>query len=367
MSDTQPVSGWHSNAVVVPPYKQRLVQRRFALAILDATGNPAPGSLCNLQRKTNHGYHPDQTEYSDDLEHLSGQWLFAGFFQPHFGHQITQCLGRLPWLDLAGKIDGLIFAGQPKAVRQAGRQAHFKELLQQFAPDIPVKIVNQPTRIEALFVGESLFGEVTGCTPHPMFVNWMAKKLRAITPSTDVGKKLYISRSKLHPLLGRVLCEDILEQNLMNAGYEIYFPEQHSLVKQLEAYLGAQTIITTDGSAAHLIAFTQNPDQQVAIIERRSRGKTTFIHNHLIGFQPRSTKPTLHFINCFEREWYANGNGKIRTRAELDFIALKDQLLALQFLDQNGEVKWQLPDTGQINNAKSMGCAPGEELSVLDD
>ena len=356
--------GWHPGGLIVPPYQHRLEQGKFALAILDTDGSVIPGSNCNLQRKTNIGFCPDTSTFTNDLVKRTGRWLFGGFFQPHFGHQITQCLGRLPWRDVAGEIDGIVFAGQPKAARQSRRQHHFKELMQLFAPDVPVELAIQPTQFEHLFVGQSLFGEITSGIPNKNFVDWVHMQLAPLRDKTIPGTKLYVSRSTLHPSLGRILCEEVLESNLTKAGFEIFHPQMHPLADQLEKYFQAETIILTDGSAAHMLAFSQNSNQTVIVISRRLQ-KPVFIHNHLLGFQANPDESSLQFLDCLMQEWYSPGNAKIRPRGELDFAGLAAKLVELNILSQSDLSHWTNPDPVALEISKAVGTTKSEPMAIL--
>ena len=358
-------SGWHAQAVVVPPYKERAVKRRFALAVLGQDGAPVVGSTCNLQRKQNTGFQPDPSYYAEDVQRLSGRWLFGGFFQPHFGHQITQCLGRLPWLEQVGDVDGILFAGLPKAARQAENQKPFKALMELAAPGVPVRVAVRPTEVERLFVGQSQFAEFTDCVPQAGFVAWAQKRFAQVRAKTQKGRKLYVSRHRLDPLLGRVLCEDLLEDNLRRLGFEVFYPEEHTLSAQLRAYSEAELILTTDGTAAHMIAFMQNPNQKVVVIARRIQ-KPIFIHNHLIGFQPAEKEAHPAFVNRIIREWQLPGDNRLRVRSELDFAGLFDDLAKLGVLPLERKSEWMIPDKTHIEASKAFGCPEGAMLAPIE-
>ena len=346
---------WHQNATIVPPFQARVVDKRLALAIKDQSDTVLPGSRCSLNRYDNQGYDPSLSDLADEISELEGKWLFGGFFQPHFGHQITQCLGRLPWLEKAGAVDGILLAGFPRALRRRGKQAMLRRTYAAFGITLPVQLIVAPTRVSNLFLGESLFGETTHCIPDPAFVAWCRESIVSKDVAPRPGSKLYVTRTQLEPALGHVLCEDVLENNLRQSGFEIFAPEQHDLETQLRTYAASETIVMTDGSAAHLAAFPLHPDQQLIVLARREK-PPTLIHNHLQGFSSEvAGASNLCLADTVVQEWPGPPQSNIRERGELDFHQIRDLLFARNAIDRQHVAEWVIPTTEQIEVAKQRG------------
>jgi len=349
------IGEWHNSATIVPPFQARFVDNRLALALKDQAGAILPGSHCSLNRRDNLGYDPALTDVAAETSELDGKWLFGGFFQPHFGHQITQCLGRLPWLQEAGEVDGILLAGFSRALRRKGKQAMLRRTYAAFGVTLPVQLIVAPTRIEKLFVGESLFGETTQCRPDPAFVVWCRNNIVTQGIQPTPGSKLYVTRTQLEPALGHVLCEDVLEDNLRQSGFKIFAPEQHDLETQLKTYAAAETIVMTDGSAAHLTAFPLHPQQQLTVLARRDK-PPVLIHNHLQGFaSEEGGVRNLTFANAVVREWPGPVGSNIRERGELDFVQIRDLLVTNGAIDSQHAAAWKIPTSAQLAAAKLRG------------
>lgn len=346
---------WHDKATIIPPFQERFVDRKFALALKGQDDVVLSGSFCSLNRYNNKGYDPSLSDIATVTSKLGGKWLFGGFFQPHFGHQITQCLGRLPWLKEAGKVDGILLAGFPRALRRKGKQAMLRKTYAAFGITLPVQLIVAPTRVDQLFVGESLFGETTQCKPDPAFVLWCRANILSQGIQPIPGSKLYVTRSKLDPALGHILCEDVLEDNLRQSGFDIFAPEQHDFETQLRTYAAAETIVMTDGSAAHVLAFTLHPNQRLTVIARREK-PPVLIHSHLQGFasEMKGTR-NLSFANTLTREWPGPPQSNIRERGELDFVQIRDLLFEADVIDRDHVACWKAPTTEQLDAAKRRG------------
>lgn len=51
----------------------------------------------------------------DLVQGQTGKYLYAGLFDPHFGHFMVECIHRLwAWRFCAGNYDGIVFAPTPR-------------------------------------------------------------------------------------------------------------------------------------------------------------------------------------------------------------------------------------------------------------
>lgn len=82
-------------------------------------------------------------------------------------------------------------------------------------------------------------------------------------------KKIYISRSNLRSHQRLFLDEARLEQLLLQRGWEVFHPQEHSLVEQINKYVQAEHICALEGSALHLLfAVDPAPNHRVTLICR---------------------------------------------------------------------------------------------------
>ena len=347
------------NAIIVPPPPRSRTQRVLTLAVLDAAGHILPAGNCATLRRARTGFVPaaDQLE---NPEVLQGTWLYGGLASHHFGHQITRSLGRLQGLATAKGIDGIVFAPLDRRARMPDQQQMMSRLFAGLGIKTPVHHITTTTKIERLLLGPDLFSEQNMCVADPAYVAWAQKSIR---PKTKLipGSKLFVTRTQLDPSFGRLLCEDILEQNLARNGYQIYVPEIHSLPDQLNTYASAETIVTTDGSHGHVMAFARQSGQRIITIARRSEVPATLI-NHLESFGSGLSNASHHYLTCLMHEWWPPTRVGNVSLGEGDFAALFDQLAHCGALPASAKAGWHIPDQTQIAASKALGRQVADTL-----
>lgn len=229
---------------------------------------------------------------------LKGNYLFGGFVRTHFGHFLIECLAPVWGLDhVSEKIDGLVYLTfhDPKQFKGRSKdqlQNFSKEILKGLGVDVPIIFVYEPTQIDRLFLPENGIGfeeKFSGSSPFVNFFRTRNAKVGQVKPSKK--RKLYVSRSKVGPRKGHLIGEKALEATFEQAGYEVYYPEDHGLSEQLEAYRQASVIVGVEGSALHLPPFSIDPETKVVIISRRSDNSTlesTFVtqFKNFVGTKP---------------------------------------------------------------------------------
>ena len=347
------------NAILVPPPPRFRTQRVLPLAVLDAAGNILPEGNCATVRRNKFGFTPTADRLKTP-EILHGTWLYGGLASYHFGHQITQSLGRLWGLAHAGAIDGIVFAPVDRRARTDASQKMMTRLFAGLGINAPLRHVTETTRIDHLLLGPDLFSEQTNCVADPAYVAWARKALRPKTKLVP-GSKLFVTRTQLDPSYGRLLCEDILEQNLARNGYQIYVPEIHSLPDQLKTYARAETIVTTDGSHGHIMAFARQSGQRIITIARRSEVPVLLV-NHIDSFAAGLSDTSHHYLSCLRSEWWPPTRVGNTSLGEGDFAALFDELVHFGALKSSAKVNWQIPDQAQIETSKALGRQTADRL-----
>jgi predicted O-methyltransferase YrrM len=349
-----------TDAIVVPPPPRIPTKRQLQLAVLDANGTSLPNAICGTNRLSSAGFIPSPAE-ALPTDHLAGTWLFGGLASHHFGHQITRSIGRLAAIPLAGPISGIVFAPLDSRARDPSSIKLLTRLLSGLGITTPIRVITETAQIEHLLVGQDLFSEHTLCTADPTYIAWARATFVPKNGGPIPGSKLYVTRTQLDPSLGRLLCEDILEQNLARQGYQIYVPETHSLQDQLHTYATAETIVTTDGSHGHVMAFARQSSQQIITIARRFDAPASLIR-HLDSFGAGLTNSTHTYLTCLTREWWPRQRTDNLSLGECDFAALLQNLIRLDALTPQAAPDWHIPTQNQIDASKSLGRPATDKL-----
>ncbi len=305
-----------SQAYVVP---ERGHDTRLASGVL-----LADRSYCDLSRGWIRAGKamPEPTLNPDEpIIDLPGRHLFAGHFRGHFGHFLVESTARLWALDHAKQpYDSILYLpyrGETNAITRAIEgQSGFYRLM---GIDTPVKTHATTLRVEELHVPELGFGWRERYAGSPAYRRFMQDRLNAAVPA-EGSEKLYISRARLNPARGGVLCETAIEENLSRLGYEIFHPEKHPLEVQIARYKAAREVIALDGSALHLAAYVLPKGARVAMILRRSRANAA---DYILQFQSFAGI-TPHVIDVINRDWIAGDAARVdfRSVGEIDFSAL---------------------------------------------
>ncbi len=191
--------------------------------------------------------------------------IFGGVVGPHFGHVITQSIGRL-WMSetLPSELPILFVGANTKMDRIP---EYFAEILGILGIGNPLVLVTEPTRVGKLYMGPELCNLERRPPADPFFLDWLQR--HRPEPQVDPGLSLYISRSRIGPGPGQFLQETILEAAFEAEGYRIVHPETLDIPGQIELYRTAKRLVFADGSAVHLWSFFASAEQLAAIVQRR--------------------------------------------------------------------------------------------------
>ncbi|MEP4035113.1 glycosyltransferase 61 family protein [Pseudophaeobacter sp.] len=352
-----PTGGWSeeivtlADACVVPPKVSALVQ---PAGVLYADGSYCPEAA--LWRKFRpisiEPEHPKKVR-----ETLQGRWLWGGVLWAHFGHFLVESSSRLWALpNVEEDIRGIIFIPKRPKVGKDVRGYH-REYLSLFGTDLPIQVVDTPTRVEELVVPGQGFGLGKITVGTRKFRRTVHDRF-ATHVEAEGPEKIYISRSKLGLGKGGLLGEEQLETLLEAEGYEIFHPQEHSLTVQVARYKAAKKVIAADGSALHLFAMVGGAEQKVAMILRRSSGANNLLAKHVESF----CKCNPVVIGGLRAEWVPEKAGKSN---RLSFGELNHQVIG-ETLSQHGFISetaaWQVlseDERNQILQDKGLGGQSG--------
>jgi hypothetical protein len=288
-------------------YLSRLPLRRSGVAGADGSLPPLATSLYRHRR---FAALAGPTVSSDD-ERLEGTSIFGGIVSQHFGHVVTQSLGRL-WAGRLAPDAPILFLPETPGV--TALPGFLTDLARSLGVTNPLRLVPGPTVADRLILPQDTCNLSHRPTATPWFLDWLASH-RPAPPPGPVAP-LYVSRSRLGAGAGQYLQETVLEAALAASGYRIFHPQDHAIDRQIDAYQSADRLIFADGSAAHLWSLVARPDQTAAIILRRTRDREFGRWFRSLG------APVPQYLDHGLADFWRRGDGPGRSVALLDLPAL---------------------------------------------
>jgi len=261
-----------------------------------------------------------------------------------FGHVITRGLGRIWATERLPKSVNLLFASLLYSDKE---HTFLRHLLRTLGIENDYAIVQAPTHVETLYTAPDLFSEAHEGLASPAYAEWIRSKLPKQARSR-FGRKIYITRDRMTGTVGRHLCEDVLEDNLSNAGFDIVAPEKLGLEEQLEMYREADTVIAADGSALHVLPFTFRPDATCIILKRRSE-IPPLITNHVRSF----TQAKIVEIDVIKDVAWPLQRADNISLVTLDFEKLRENLIAQGVV--GAKDPWRCPSPSEILASRNLG------------
>ena len=322
-----------SGAIVVPPPKGDVNRSVQKSGVLTAEGAFEERSI-TWRNGTQVNTEPPMPE-AGEIEDLPGRWMYAGPLFGHFGHFLVESIARIWAVEtLKGKIDGIVFVpkfqNRPQYILSV-----FEPMLRGLGVDVEIRNLEDPTRVEELYVpqqGFGMFEMIEGAPEFRDFINAHAGK--GVEPKGP--EKIYIARSALPPARGSLLGEARLEELLEAEGYTIYHPQKDSFDEQMATYKAARRIISVDGSPLHMAALVGDRDLKVACIARRKGDLDEIFARQFRAF--KNVEVTT--ISALVQDWIPETDNRPSrvSFGEVDFGVLYDRLKAGGFI--SGEERW---------------------------
>lgn len=254
-------------------------------------------------------------------DHIPGLAIFGGVASMHFGHLVTQSLGRLWAGDLAPEAPILF-------VQETGRDTalpgYFTDLARRLGLRNELRLLSRVTRCDRLLVPQDVCNLRHRPPATPWFRTWLAARHDRMDLPPAAAQRVYVSRSRLGQQHGQYLQERVLEAALEDNGYHVFHPQDHPIGIQLATYAAADRLIFADGSAGHLWSLVARPGQRAAVILRRP------LHHLYARWFQRFHGPSVSFIDCGIADFWARGHARAAA-ALLDLGGVWAQLAALGF------------------------------------
>lgn len=264
---------------------------------------------------------------------LPGRHLWGGLYYGHFGHFMTETMSRCWAYDKPG-IDSILFVPKhDKLLTFQSYQTQFWSLLDVTAPE---RLIREPVVVEELVVPGQAFGLGKIARGTRELRDTMKSMAQALPQ--DPPRRIYISRTKFNGR-GGVLCERIIERNMVQNGYTIMHPEKMELRDQLRFYKSATHIVGVDSSAFHIAGMVADPSKKIAFVLRRDNKAHESIAAQISGMIGRD--PVI--IDALAANWMEKGAASSNhlSWGELDHPELARELHRHGLIDD--PARWQGP------------------------
>ncbi|NKB29382.1 MAG: DUF563 domain-containing protein [Rhodobacteraceae bacterium] len=343
-------------AFIAPLKRDKKTNGVWDAGLFDASGAPIPHAHLNLHKLTSQAT-PDVFKQSTvAAKDIPGEWLFAGVLPRKTGHIILNALGRLWMTDHLPQSVGLLFVPH---LYDPPEHPFLSQLLTTLGLDRRCRLVTVPARVECLHVGPDGFSSALQGQAAPEVVQWIRR--RANPNAGKIGsRKLYITRGRLSPLVGRHVCEDILEENLAQAGYEIIVPESMSLRDQFDLYSEATEVIAAEGTALHIAALALPDAARLVVIQRR-HDVPDLIRNHLDCFL---ANPVVYLDAIDVMHWPEERAVNVALTT-LDFARLRIGLIEKDLISPSDA--WRIPTDTEILESRAKGRGQDARFLTLED
>lgn len=349
ISEPLPHEGWSREIVtlrkafVCPP-----VDSSDVFGVFSDDGDCAHAATWRIGRRMSRPVPSAPDQYAT----VPGRHLWGGTFYGHFGHFLVETTSRL-WAAKGSGAESILFVPRHNVLHDQPYQRRMLELLDL---GIPARLVRESTLVDELVIPGQGFGLGQISKGTPEFLEMIRHMADRIIP--DGSERIYVSRTKFGGN-GGAIAESVIERNLERHGYTAIHPEKMSLDDQFRAFKAAKKIIGLDSSAFHVFGFVSRPDQDAAIIMRRSNDAFRYIADQLEGSMARY--PLV--IDAITADWMKGGQ-KIPNHVswgEIDHAQLTRELATFGFIGSDDD--WIEPDAADIEASISWATRrTGAEL-----
>lgn len=199
--------------------------------------------------------------------------IFADLHNPSFGHFLTESLSRL-WYAKEHPELPLVFIHGKKL------EAYQEELLRLVGIENEKIFVTEPTIFKEVvfpFPGLGLGDYLV--KQHADFLGFFENKKNKTLISGRKLKKIFLSRTQLNGTRGKSDSDNFIDKLMNDAGFDIFYPEQHSILEQLEEMSQAAIVVGVEGSAMHLpLLMKDKVTTKFIAIARHRHGSGVFEH-----------------------------------------------------------------------------------------
>ena len=236
--------------------------------------------------------------------YLNDSYVYGGPIVAHYGHFLTECIGRLWYVLEDNNTDSfLLFHGNQSALKID----FIKEILKQ----LPIRgdriiILDRAAQLaEVIIPLPSMTNRGEIFSIHRKLPMKVAETILNAREIEHTDQPLYLSRSKL-PLGHRVILnEQKFENHLKNYKIKIIYPEELSFTEQIVLFNSHSVIIGPLGSAHHTNMFSLNKLTQIYLCH-----SSTIKNYYLLDY---TNDNSSHYIMCCHRPFWDCNRPDVRS------------------------------------------------------
>ncbi|GHC52784.1 glycosyltransferase 61 family protein [Neogemmobacter tilapiae] len=198
-----------------------------------------------------------------------GPAVWGGVLYPQFGHLVCEHLTRLLWSRQRWPDLPYLFITTERLNRD-NLPGYVWDLIDWFGvPREQVHVITEPLRVPKLHVmpqAERLYGP----PPTPAYLNLLEKRVAQMGLNPMPSDCLYVGRlGMIAAGSGANAGESYLAEQLTTLGVQLMDPTALPLRAQMEAVMGANTLIFAEGSALHGRQLLGRLPQKIHVLNRR--------------------------------------------------------------------------------------------------
>jgi len=268
------------NSVDNPPYKFNISGNIF-----DSRGQLIKEGL-RQSHSGDHVFHDDQERYLDshvaEIPLKEGRFLYAGHLFDHYGHFITEGLGRLYLLNKPADFKRVLF--HPFIFGNVSSSNSLKEFQRIIfssvgIPERKVQIISTVARYEELWIPEQAW-PINKC-PHPVMRRLYAKIRRNLRNKFGKSREPFGCERIFIARRGNLRSSrnEVIEKLFRDRGFKVLEPQSLSFPEQIKYYVNAKVVAGFCGSGLHNIVFCPSEAILIEIGDDRNKHKGLLMQN----------------------------------------------------------------------------------------
>lgn len=234
--------------------------------------------------------------------------IYFGYYLPHWGHFLIDCLGRMwPFVDteIYNKLNDY------KVAYISNAQEGMYDNCYEFFAALGIKReriihINQPTQFQEVLIPDVDYTAEPGRTFAPQYIQLYDTVAQNILKKHDLKEvedkfgsieKVYFTRSKLRGAKSREVGLSVIDKVFRNGGYNIIAPEKLSLIEQVLIWNNARRIACINGTIPLNVIFVTPSAGHDKPLTITVLNKMEHTHRNLMEYLSLRSNITSEFVD----------------------------------------------------------------------